>query len=246
MDFDVLRSLPPNMRPPEAEQVRFLGLSEAVFGPLRADAETRGEDVPPLRAYLLLDASADDDISVMLNGFSNPALCLFDGAAGEDLESVAPWLVELYAQEDSVWDWFVAEGFGKDWGIIIHSRLAPRRLKTQLKKFIMVEDEEGQKLYFKYYRPSTLNGFLPVFTPEQRVSFGRGIVAFLAESLGQGNTLRLHRVRPGGEHDVSEMTADEMCPVTLEQVYAGNDNSLWRPDGIKSEKGAARLDEGSS
>jgi len=227
MDFDVLRSLPPDLRPPEAEQVRFLGLSEAVFGPVRADAESRAEGTEPLRAYLLLDASADDDISVMLNGFSNPALCLFDGETGEDLEAVAPWLVELYAPEDSVWGWFVAEGFGNDWGIVIHSRLAPRRLKTQLKKFIMIEDEDGNAFYFKFYRPSTLNGFLPVFTPEQRISFACGIERFLAEVETVPDLLRRHRVTENGAHDVAEKPAGELAPVSLEQVYADVDDGIW-------------------
>ncbi len=61
-----------------------LGLEQIVFSPLEEDERQRqlsDTAIPPLRAYALLDASQSADIPICLEGFSDPARCLIDGAA---------------------------------------------------------------------------------------------------------------------------------------------------------------------
>ena len=129
------------------QEALALGLEQIVFGSLDEDERQRqasDKTVPPLRAFALLDASQSADIPICLEGFSDPARCLFDGAAYDDMAEVAPWLVELTRYSDA-WDWFVEEGYGQNWGILIHSRLELPRLKTHLKKFLKIEDEGGER-----------------------------------------------------------------------------------------------------
>ncbi len=134
-----MTDLPAFLTPSPEQEALVLGLDHLIFAPLeeneRAHTEAEDEEIPPLRAFALLDASQSSDIPICLEGFSNPARCFFDDEAFEDLAEVAPWLVELTRYSD-VWDWFVEEGYGNNWGILIHSCLElPRLKKTQLKKY---------------------------------------------------------------------------------------------------------------
>lgn len=187
-----MTSLPPFLTPDPDDEARALALDALIFGPVEADARARAEvsdnETPPLRAYLLLDASASPDIAICLEGFSDPARCLFDGQPREDLAEVAPWLAQP-SRHGAVWDWFIDEGWGNNWGIILHSRLEPARLKTRLKAWLRVTDEAGAVFFFKYYRPSHLNDYLPVLDNRQRESFFRGIEAFFAEDARDANVL---------------------------------------------------------
>ena len=204
-----MTELPPFLTPSPEQEALELGLDHLIFEPLeedeRARAEVQDEETPPLRAYTLLDASQSSDIPICLEGFSNPARCLFDGEAFEDLAEVAPWLVELTRYSD-VWDWFVEDGYGNNWGILIHSRLELPRLKTQLKKYLKIDDGEGDVYYFKYYRPEHLNTYLPQFRGDELVRFMKGIEAFYTED--QEDTHKLWQHRLNEEDKLKRGTAD--------------------------------------
>lgn len=163
------------------------GLSAAVFEP--------PEDG---RAFLLIDASCRPDIHVTLDAFPERAQCLFDGEVGDDLAEVGPWLAELLPNGD-VFEWFVSEGWGRDWGVIIRTEQEFGRLKTHLKKFLMVEREDGEKNFFKFYRPRHLNTFLPLFDQPQRQRFMRGLTAWLAEDPVDHDFILTHRLDDTGK-----------------------------------------------
>lgn len=195
--------LPATLTGTPDQEALALGLEQIVFVPLEEDERQRqasGSTLPPLQVFALLDASQSADIPICLEGFSNPARCLFDGAAYEDMAEVAPWLVELTRYSD-VWDWFVEEGFGRNWGILIHSRLELPRLKTHLKKFLKIEDEDGERYFFKYYRPEHFNRYVPSFDDAQSAAFWRGIEAVYAESKGDATVLMRHGLNTGGQHE---------------------------------------------
>lgn len=159
-------------------------------------------DLPgDMHAYLLIDASCSPDIHVMLDAFPERAQCLFDGEAGEDLAEVGPWLAELRPHGD-LFDWFLAEGWGHDWGVIIQTELEFGRLKTHLKKFLKIEREDGEKNFFKFYRPGHLNTFLPLFDSQQRQKFMRGINAWLFEDQARPNHLLSYRLSSDGELNI--------------------------------------------
>jgi hypothetical protein len=201
------------------------GLANVFFSPVEPYEFARDPDQPPpLRAYALIDASQSPDIAVLLEAFDSPARCLFDADVGEDLGEVAPWLVEL-TRFDDAWDWYVEEGYGKNWGILIHSRLELARLKTQLKRFLKITDEKGESFFFKYYRPKHLNAFLPVFDTVQMASFMKGIETIFAESDKDANKLHQYRLNPQGAlaaltHDLRRVGEPLMPRVPSEEDAA--------------------------
>lgn len=194
MSFEVTEALTGS---PDQETLA-LGLDQIVFGPLEEDEQQRVASdamIPPLRAFALLDASQSPDIPICLEGFSDLVRCLFDGAAYEDMAEVAPWLVELTRYSDA-WDWFAEDGYGQNWGILIHARLELPRLKTHLKKFLKIKDEDCER-----YRPEHFNRYAPGFDGVQRSAFWRGIEAVYAESKGYMTMLLRHRLGVEGQHE---------------------------------------------
>jgi hypothetical protein len=166
-----------------------LGLDACVF--------ERGQD--GLTPYLLLDASANVDVPVMLEGFGEPARCLFDGQAFEDLSDVAPWLAAPN-RYGGLWDWFFEDAWGKNTGIIILSDLPMAKLKTHLKKFLRVEDEDGEAFFFKFYRPEHFNTYIPVLDPPQRAAIAKGLGRVFTEDKTDAGVLIDHTFEPGGGH----------------------------------------------
>jgi hypothetical protein len=193
---DEVPPLPEFLAPPPEKEAAELGLTATVFDPIEADQAAREEakdtETPPLRAYLMLDASADPDIAVCLQAFDSPARCLFDGAAFEELSEVGPWLVEITRYSDA-WDWFVEDGFGNSWGIVMHSRLELMRLKVQMKKFIKITDDAGETYFFKFYRPEHFNTYIPAFDAEQLSKFTKGVEMFFAEKTDDPKLLVAHQ-----------------------------------------------------
>ncbi|WP_121632416.1 DUF4123 domain-containing protein [Tropicibacter alexandrii] len=153
---------------------------------------------PDKHAYLLVDASRAPEIAPVLGALTDHALCLFEGQAREDLSEVAPWLVPLTADgEDDVFHWFMDEGWGKDWGIILFAGPEPARVKTGLKRALKAEDEEGRTLFFKYYRPSVFRTYLPAFEPEQAAYIMRDLSEVWTEDEARPDLIRRFAVRDG-------------------------------------------------
>lgn len=207
----------------EKAEAREAGLYDIIFAPCEAD--------PELRCYLLLDAAASADIPTCLAGFNSGARCLFDGQVQDELGDVAPWLVEV-TRHQAVTSWFVEEGLGQNWGVIIQSRLELPKLKTRLKRFLRVEDDSGESLFFKFYRPRNLNSVLPVFEADQRASFFKGIEAYFAEEYGNHDLLRRHTpdgvadgevldlVQTGKPLLIGSSDPDEEARVLLSRLYS--------------------------
>jgi hypothetical protein len=55
-------------------------------------------------------------------------------------------------------------------------------LYKHLRKFLIVQSEEGKEMYFRYYDPRVLRVFLPTCEPAQLKEFFGPIEAFLAEN----------------------------------------------------------------
>lgn len=172
------------MIPDYAQEERLAGLQELLFRKAGSDE---------LHVYALLDGAQDPSIHIYLQGFPEPARCLFDGEPGEDLAEVAPWLVEL-SEHGQALDWIAREGVGNDWGIFILSKMTLPRLKARLKQVLKVETDDGKSYYFKYYRPRHLNDYLPIMEGDQLRQMFAGAEAFLAEDRYEPGLMFVHRL----------------------------------------------------
>jgi hypothetical protein len=56
-------------------------------------------------------------------------------------------------------NWILEHGWGKNCGIFATSAADLRQMRRHLRTFLVVHDEEGKPLYFRYYDPRVLRVF---------------------------------------------------------------------------------------
>ena len=114
----------------------------------------------PLGTYAVLDAARDERIYPALTQADTESLCLYLGDKAEELAAVAPYLLSL-TKEDPFTQWLMDNGWGKSWGIFVRSPASLKELHRHFRKFLMVYDEKGTPLYFRYYDPRVMRVYLP-------------------------------------------------------------------------------------
>jgi hypothetical protein len=113
-----------------------------------------------LGTYAILDAARDDKIYPALIEADIESLCLYLGEKAVEMATVAPYLLSL-TKEDPFTQWIMNNGWGKSWGIFLRSFASLKELHRHFRKFLMVYDEKGTPLYFRYYDPRVLRVYLP-------------------------------------------------------------------------------------
>ncbi len=160
--------------PDNAEQLRLEAAEEAV-SVLRKEARKE-----PL--YAVLDAAREDRILELLREHVEPHRSLYEGAEGETLEEVAPYLVGPIQEDSALLERLVREGWGKRWGIYCTSREPFREVRRHWRRFLMVElDESRERVYFRFYDPAVMVTFMDTADEEQRSSVSAIFASLLAE-----------------------------------------------------------------
>ncbi len=135
----------------------------------------------PLPLFAVLDAARDDRILEILRESAEPHRSLYEGIKGDALSEVAPHLAST-PPGSRLLRRLVLEGWGKRWGIWLTSARPFKEVRTHLRRFLMVlNDEDEKRLYFRYYDPATLRGFLPSCGGRQAAELFGPLGAFVAE-----------------------------------------------------------------
>ncbi len=108
-------------------------------------------------------------------------ICLYEGDSEKFLGSVAPWLFS-FDQQSEFAKWLLRNARGNSWGIFLRSSTDPQKLYQHLRKFLIVQSEEGKEMYFRYYDPRVMRVFLPTCEPPQLKEFFGPVEGFLAEN----------------------------------------------------------------
>lgn len=157
-----------------------------------ARAALRAVDAP---LFAVLDAARDLRILELLRQSPEEHHSLYDGARGDALADVAPYLVPLPAG-GALRDQLVDEGWGQSWGVFLTSHAAFADVRRSLRRVLMVEIERaGQRdarAYFRFYDPRVLRTFWPASTLRQRSELLIELEAFIVEG-ERGEVLRFTR-----------------------------------------------------
>ena len=120
---------------------------------------------------MILDGARDPSIFPMLLGCHLNYSCLYSQVRPA-LEIAAPYLVQLEYQ-DSDTRRILRRAWGKSWGILVKCDLRVDRLRRHLRQFLVVRDQRGGRLVFRYYDPRVLRVYLPACASEDlRSVFG--------------------------------------------------------------------------
>lgn len=134
--------------------------------------------------FALLDAARDPRVLSLLQGSEEKYQSLYEGAQGEELAAFAPYLVQIPA-ESSLLETMVQEGWGKSWGVYLTCGLPFEKVRRHLRKFLLVQTEDGRQLYFRFYDPRVLRAIVPTFAHDEAARFFGPIASFLMEDQDQ-------------------------------------------------------------
>jgi hypothetical protein len=92
--------------------------------------------------------------------------CLYSGNIANELEAVAPHLVQLEFEDRYTRD-LITRSWGQSWGVFLRCPSRMERLRRHLRTFLLVNDQAGRRLLFRYYDPRVLRVYLPTCTAEE-------------------------------------------------------------------------------
>ncbi|MCE7070777.1 DUF4123 domain-containing protein [Dyadobacter sp. CY327] len=102
------------------------------------------------------------------------------GAQDETLLSVAPFLFK-YPYTADFEEFLLSDGWGHSWGLWVQSNTEFEELYQHFMRFLIVQTEEGQELYFRFYDPRVLRIFLPTCDQDQLAEFFGPVSQFIME-----------------------------------------------------------------
>lgn len=161
----------------------------------RHDAEDETRDV-----YAIVDAAQDEAIYPLIRDASPEHLCLFFGRKAVEMAEVAPYLVRL-DPNDPFTDQILEKGWGNSWGIFLQSPSALQELARHFRRYLMVYDEDGKPLYFRFYDPRVFRVYLPTCNEAELKTVFGPVSFFLLEDEARSTALRFHFVSGGLQHE---------------------------------------------
>jgi pSer/pThr/pTyr-binding forkhead associated (FHA) protein len=151
---------------------------------LTPEQQTRALDYftrQKLPLFALLDAARAPEVLGALRVHSELHYSLYDGAEGEKLDDVAPYLVQLHPRSPLT-ELLIREHWGQSFGVFLWALTDFKTLRRHLRRFLIVQDAKGKDMYFRFYDPRVLRAFLPTCTPDELTDFFGPIASFLVES----------------------------------------------------------------
>lgn len=139
--------------------------------------------------YMLLDAARMGETIEKAKEINPEFDSLYRGGSEQALAVVAPYLF-LFKQNTDFGNWYIQNGWGDAWGILIRSNMTMNQLHKHFRKFLVVGTENNQELYFRFYDPRVLRIFLPTCDQNQLREFFGPIEYFIMEDEDKGFAIR--------------------------------------------------------
>lgn len=155
-DIEIIPILPIPWTDPETFQTQYKTQSQDILlGRSVLHTYVEGHVSP---TWLLLDATASDDIPGYLTDDRTKMHSLLQGRAARELLLEAPYLVEV-SQQCRLCQAFYATGIREDWGIALVSTASHRALIEQLRKGLWAQINR-ENHFFRYYDPRIARDWL--------------------------------------------------------------------------------------
>ena len=156
-------------------------MSERSF-PVPAVVQTRlWQEAGDLPAYVILDGAQNLTLFGALHADNAPRWrCLFTGQLEPDMATVAPYLVEL-EHSSAFTRRLLAEGWGQNWGVFLTSQLELPALWRHVRQQVHVYGPNLESLFFRFYDPRVMRGYLPTCSPSQLAEFFGPVDFYFAE-----------------------------------------------------------------
>jgi hypothetical protein len=141
------------------------------------------------KVWTVLDGARDRKIYAAVDSTYLNKCCLYPGVLPSETKLTAPYLIEL-DRDDRFTRYIINQGWGNSWGIFFRAHEGMEKLRRHLRGFLVVKDEQGKRLIFRYYDPRVLRVYLPTcVTREFQTVFGP-IDRFLVEGEDPATLIR--------------------------------------------------------
>jgi hypothetical protein len=163
----------------------------------------RGQPAP---LFALLDAARDARVLELLRASKEKYQSLYEGEQGKLLDDYAPYLLSLPPKSDFL-ETLVSEGWGKSWGLFLTCDKQFAQLRRYLRRFLLVKDESGRELYFRFYDPRVMRVYLPTCTPAETTRMFGPISRYLIEAAEPDVLLQFTESGQGAEQQRVSLVA---------------------------------------
>jgi hypothetical protein len=144
------------------------------------------------RLYGVVDAASCVDLAFEAKfQYGKEIRSLFLPEVQTPLWDVAPYLVPIDPSSGYLDNW--ARRWGTNAGVLLVAGADEQTLYEHLRKIFVVEDEEKQEYFFRFYDPRVLPTFLPTCSAAQLEEFFGPIVEIVVEEVPGSALLRLRR-----------------------------------------------------
>ncbi len=126
---------------------------------------------------------------------------LYTGNNRKNLADVAPYLL-VCAEGSKAERWIIGNGYGNNWGIFLDTDEDFQAVCKHLRKLLIVENQDGERLFFRYYDPRVIRDFLPTCSSAQVEDFFGNITKIFVENPDKGNFLVF--THKGGVLEINE------------------------------------------
>lgn len=150
---------------------------------------------PGMNVYVILDAARNPKVYPGVKSCALQWTSLYLGKIPTELEEVAPYLVKL-SKNDPFTRTVIEEGWTDHWGIYMWAPSELIELRQHFRKFLMVKDENGKDLVFRYYDPRVFRTYVPTCTSAELESIFGPVHDFILAGQDPSTVLRF-RVEQG-------------------------------------------------
>jgi len=148
-------------------------------------------DEPPnsRNIWVILDAARHPSIYSAVRYTSSEKCCLYSGDLPGSLAMAAPYLVQV-SKDDRLTKQIVSQGWGDSWGVFFRCDTSLATVRRHLRRFLVVQDQRGKRLVFRYYDPRVLRNYLVTCSPQEVQTMFGPIQQFMSEGRDPETLLR--------------------------------------------------------
>ncbi|MBU1700263.1 MAG: DUF4123 domain-containing protein [Candidatus Eisenbacteria bacterium] len=149
---------------------------------------------PDTAVFGLYDAASAQNMPQILKGSRSEFICLYRGDLTPDMAEVAPYMVKL--QKGALFnEWLVRQGWSRNWGLFVTTpeSITLQEVATHFRRFLLIRDPEGRRLYFRFYDPRVMRVYLPSCNPEELKNIFGPVGHFFIEDEDPSALLRMNR-----------------------------------------------------
>ncbi len=142
-------------------------------------------------SYAVLDGASVPNLPNRLHETEAINVCLMTGDLPPDLVYAAPYLVYL-EPGDAFTEWLISESWGKHWGIFVQSPISFTGIRKKFRSLLIVNNEEGNPMIFRFYDPRVLSPFLLTCAADQLELIFEDVAYLFAENAETNELLRFN------------------------------------------------------